>query len=210
MADHASSTPARPVQGAIPIPLFKTPSERAQRLLAGMQRLAALAEEMSAAYIRELDRADTDPDLEPSLGSLEDINQRAWAIGFGGDLEGEHDGREPPEDDEYTLGRAENVDQSRQFEHGSEDGEPSLASIGSTWGPQDQTHWGNHRDGSWAALVGDGEEQCEDEGGACEDEGQPEYETVNPGFDCVQREFMQIGEFVLSRSSQGAAPEPNL
>ena len=40
---------------------------------------------------------------EPSLGSLETINQEKWSAGGTGDREHEHDGREPCCEDEGAL-----------------------------------------------------------------------------------------------------------
>ena len=44
------------------------------------------------------------PDGEPSLGSLDRIDQTKWASGGTDDREDEHDGREPDVDDEPSLG----------------------------------------------------------------------------------------------------------
>lgn len=54
---------------------------------------------------------DDDP-AEPSLGSTERgewANQESWAVGGRQDLEDEHDGAEPPEDDEPSLGSFEGL-----------------------------------------------------------------------------------------------------
>jgi hypothetical protein len=114
-----------------------------------------------------LDEIDGDADLEPWLAKF---NSGAGQRLDGLDLEEEHDGREPPEDDELPLGWSEGAG----WEHGSRSLpgslgynadylEPSLGSLGVI----DQRRWAEGGHG----LVFDGEEQCEDEGGACEDEG---------------------------------------
>lgn len=131
-----------PIAQSIPVTL--APEER-QRIGDEIDRLLAL-----------LDAADGDPDLEPSLGSLDRVDglyhrggadQRLWSAGSRDDREDEHDGREPDVDDE-----------------------PSLASL----------HGGAHPEhfhqGSWARGNSDErEEACEDEGAQCEDEGAHEW-----------------------------------
>jgi len=113
------------------------------RMKAAVERLEALAEEIVA----ELDRLHGDPNIEE-----------------GCDLDEEHDGREPDDENEHILGRSEALDQSRP-EFGADDLEPSLGGLQGIdqrrWA-DDETPWFRHQD-----L----EEQCEDEGGACEDEG---------------------------------------
>lgn len=109
-----------------------------------------------------------DADLEPSLGApggyYPGDDQRHWSAGGGDDLEEDKSDFEPSEDDEYTLGRSENIDQT-QFEVPANELEPSLGASAAV----DQRRWGD-RDSS-AFPFSDLEEQCEDEGGACEDEG---------------------------------------
>jgi hypothetical protein len=51
---------------------------------------------------------DGDP-AEPSLGSLGLTDQRDWSMGDRRDLEDEHDGAEPSEDDEPSLGSFEGL-----------------------------------------------------------------------------------------------------
>lgn len=64
-----------------------------------------------------LDRAEPDPDLEPSLGSSEwqgwnsGADQTLWAYGNKDDREDEHDGCEPPDDDEPSLGATHSLNQ---------------------------------------------------------------------------------------------------
>jgi hypothetical protein len=136
-------------------------------------RLRAKLERVVDRLLSAMDAIDGDGDLEPSLGFLEagslyspqGLDQTHIAEGLGDDLEGEHDGREPPEDAEDTLGRSENIDQVRR-EFGQDDKEPSLGSVDHP----DQRAWGLHQDG-WAPFLLDHEEQCEDEGAQCDDEG---------------------------------------
>jgi hypothetical protein len=104
------------------------------------------------ALLAQLDQLKGDADLEPSLGSLHGTaasgargNQVEWAAGDGGDLEDEHNGGEPPEDSE-----------------------PSLGSIGD-YGNVSQSHWAG---GDCSGQ--DPEEQCEDEGAQRDDEGHVE------------------------------------
>jgi hypothetical protein len=58
------------------------------------------------------DSEDADP-AEPSLGSLGLTDQDDWAMGDRRDLEDEHDGAEPPEDDEPALGAFEGHDNQK-------------------------------------------------------------------------------------------------
>ena len=69
MQDVAHSAPMGLLVG---LPLPYQPRGRADRLLAGMQRLQALYDEMAAKVIAEMDAIDAPTyDLEPSLGFLE-------------------------------------------------------------------------------------------------------------------------------------------
>lgn len=73
-----------------------------------LERLADLRDQLVA----KLDALDADPDLEddelgedqgdrePSLGSSNRVDQRAWSLGSCNDAEQEHDGREPECEDE--------------------------------------------------------------------------------------------------------------
>lgn len=90
-----------------------------QRLEGAIERLEALAR----AIIHNLDlledqdlEPDTDRELdddaEPSLGSLDAVNQRAWAMGGTLDSEWEHDGREPDVEGEPNRWWPADADQS--------------------------------------------------------------------------------------------------
>jgi len=69
--------------------------------------------------LEEDDPAEDSGDAEPSLGSLgahsEGFHQDAWACGAQNDCEDEHDGREPPEDNEPTLGATVAVNQDHAW-----------------------------------------------------------------------------------------------
>lgn len=92
-----------------------------RRLQDGMEALLSL----QAEIIDYLDRLEPDPDLEPdddlehggdiepSLGSVHNRSQLAWAEGDSRDCEWDHDGREPDEDHEPTLGAPEPVGRFR-------------------------------------------------------------------------------------------------
>jgi hypothetical protein len=68
---------------------------------------------------------DSDP-AEPCLGSLENFgsgNQELWAGGNRQDLEDEHDGAEPPEDAEPSLGSFDRMlDQTKSWDMRTDDG----------------------------------------------------------------------------------------
>jgi hypothetical protein len=175
MATHAHSTPARSVQRA--------PSHRKRRqtLEAALDRLLAAVE----AAVADLDQLDGDADLEPALGSVRgdwaEGNHLRCSTGASDDLEDEHDGREPGEDDEHNLGRSENIDQTR-FEMAQPDLEPSLGASAQ----MSQLGWG-------AATVGwhfDAEDQCDDEGAAdCDREPDAPDACIHYGED--QREIVR-------------------
>lgn len=127
------------------------------RMLAGVARLEALADEIIAL----LDELQGEPDLEPVLGALElsphfttqafreGLDQRRWAD------TGDVDEREPTDDDEPSLG--------------------SLDSCGSTFPKVDRWAGGGSSDledeHDGREPEDDSEPQCEDEGAQCEDEG---------------------------------------
>ena len=99
-------------------------------------RLRAKCERAVDRLLAVLDLIDGDPDAEPSLGFAEPrqnphaygaLDQTHIAEGATDDREDEHDGREPDEDAEDTLGRTEAIDQSRR-QVGADDLEPSLGS----------------------------------------------------------------------------------
>jgi hypothetical protein len=111
-----------------------------------------------------LDQADGDPDLEPSLGSPNPrylyeggpiTSQERWAEGSRNDIEDEHDGAEPPEDDEPTLGWTECG--SGRFSTGVDEEEDSLGSTNSI----DQTKWSAGAGGDYEQEH-DGREPDED------------------------------------------------
>lgn len=160
-AASQSSTPSR-------APITEHPHVQQMRLRAKLERVV---DKLLAA----IDAIDGDADREPSLGapegrySREPRDQRQWADGQTDDTEDEHDGREPPEDEEDTLGRSENIDQSRQ-EFGRQDLEPSLGSLGVV----DQRFWADHYCTKTQHIL-DGEEQCEDEGFECDREPEDDW-----------------------------------
>ena len=95
-------------------------------------RLRAKCERAVDRLLAVLDLIDGDPDAEPSLGFAEPrqnphaygaLDQTHIAEGATDDREDEHDGREPDEDAEDTLGRTEAIDQSRR-QVGADDLEP--------------------------------------------------------------------------------------
>jgi hypothetical protein len=105
------------------MPVALAPEER-QRIADEIERLLAL-----------LDAADGDPDMVPSLGSLDrteacyhrgGANQLFWSAGSSDDREDEHDGSEPDVDDERDA-----------------DLEPSLGALGSGYDCErfDQRRW---------------------------------------------------------------------
>ena len=138
-------------------------------------RLRAKCERAVDKLLGILDALGPDADEEPSLGFSEPGSPHSWsgldqmhiAEGATDGREDEHDGREPPEDPEETLGRSENFDQ-RRVEFGQDDREPSLGSTSHL----DQRGWAA---GDVHALL-DGEVQCEDEGAQCDDEGAHDHQ----------------------------------
>jgi hypothetical protein len=70
------------------------------------------------------DNEDCDP-AEPSLGSLGLTDQEDWSMGDRRDFEDEHDGTEPPEDDEPSLG---------SFDGLMMDQEVAYMTCGNAWG----------------------------------------------------------------------------
>ena len=122
MATHAHTTP---MPAAHPGSLRARMERAVEQMLAASERLMAELDAMQGDPDLE-DGGDDEHngDLEPSLGSVESWSapQTGWAAGNSLDLEGEHDGREPSEDDEFTLGRTEGIDQTRP-QWGSDDAE---------------------------------------------------------------------------------------
>jgi hypothetical protein len=121
------------------------------------------------------DPEEREPDtgFEPSLGSVDSLNQQGWAAGNRTELEDEHDGRKPDVDGEPELGWTEREARTGQYPidpkvgWAVQDGEPSLGSLEAI----NQTRWS-------AGNRDDREEQCEDEG--AQDEREPDHED---GFD---------------------------
>lgn len=137
-------------------------------------RLRAKCERAVDRLIAILDAIEGDADDEPSLGfsearrnayALGALDQSHIAEGATDGREDEHDGREPTEDDEETLGRSENIDQSRR-EFSRADLEPWLGAPNMA-ASQDQRMWGARYEG----YAYGGEADCEDEGAQCDDEG---------------------------------------
>lgn len=161
-------------------------------------RLRAKCERAVDRLLAVLDLIDGDPDAEPSLGFAEPrqnphaygaLDQTHIAEGATDDREDEHDGREPDEDAEDTLGRTEAIDQSRR-QVGADDLEPSLGSLHHT----DQRAWGDHQDPrKWSTL--DGEEQCEDEGAQCDDEGDISADLPAPDYHPSDQRLISAGVF---------------
>lgn len=137
----------------------------AEHPAAQRMRLRAKLERVVDKLLAAMDVIDGDADLEPSLGLSEPgslyvgngLDQRDIAQGATDDREGEHDGREPSEDLEESLGRSETFDQ-RRTEYGQPDLEPSLGSVGALSAGFDQRDWAMGGDKS------DRELECEDEG----------------------------------------------
>ena len=74
------------------------------------------------ALIELLDTLDPDPDAEPSLGSVNPSTYGEplpWAAGGSDDREDEHDGCEPDEGGEPSLGWTENANQASAHFHGT-------------------------------------------------------------------------------------------
>jgi hypothetical protein len=149
------------------------PSRRARAKAATTQPGVKLRQDLEAAVeeaLALLDALDGDPDLEPSLAQL---GSRRWpgAPPAELDLEEEHDGREPGEDEEPPLGWSEGSGwqggsrtRAGSLGYGSDELEPSLGSLG----VMDQRRWA---EGDQQAAAWECEAVSEDEGGACEDEG---------------------------------------
>lgn len=113
---HPMLPPRKPIQGLYyPTPV--TPEDAFQAI----ERLRKEAADEIDRLLAFLDSTEQDPDLEPSLGFLEPAfsvdrlgeTHATWitasvdqSISQGGtaDLEDDHDGREPGEDDERTMG----------------------------------------------------------------------------------------------------------
>ena len=103
---------------------------------------------------------ESDP-AEPSLGSVGDMhfNQELWAKGGTKDLEDEHDGAEP-DDDEGGDGAKENDEPSLGWtlngQGGSTSPEGDECEVGGSVGAEDQTHWvgsGGHDTGMGRAAM---------------------------------------------------------
>ena len=201
MANHAPTTPT-----VVPHPAARAHRARAlkrERLRPHRERLeakitAALEqlEDLRQAFVARLDALHGDcdledpGDLEPSLAFPEGCYRTdsvLWA-GSSGD-------REEQVDHEHTLGRSENIDQTR-YDPPSEDAEYDLGAANPSC-RLSQIHWGERNEG-WGG--GDAEEQCEDEGQDsdrepdCDDEGHeqakchsepgvwpPKFDPARPG-----------------------------
>jgi len=138
-----------------------TPKQKRERLEAALDRLLDAAQ----AIVDDLDSLDGEPDLEPSAGSTAPgLYSDGWSGSplavrrYGRKLldidDAEHDGREPPEDDEHTLGWSEAEGQLGCFAAPMDDLERSLGS----------THHIDQRRAWTGKDTRDLEEQCEDEG----------------------------------------------
>ena len=178
MAKHATTTPT-----VVPHPAARAHRARVlrrERLRPHRERLeakitAALEqlEDLRQAYIARLDALHGDcdledpGDLEPSLAFPEGGHATDSVLRTGGSAD-----LEDPNEDERTLGRSENVDQT-SYEVGTDDEEYDLGAANPS-GRLSQLNWGERNEG-WGG--GDAEEQCEDEGQDsdrepdCDDEG---------------------------------------
>ena len=91
---------------------------------------------------RCLDLEQDDADAEPSLGATEAMNQaESWRVApyYGqADLEGEHDGREPDEDFEPSLGSSEPIEPEPGATYHGKVREHDESSCARAY---DQTHW---------------------------------------------------------------------
>ncbi len=163
----------------------------------------------------DVDEREPGGDEEPSLGSLGADglwhSQDHWAghkrdTHYGDrDLEGEHDGREPDQDGEPLLGAVEGETGSMGWSNtsGVRGEEYSLGSTGTL----DQRRWADHHDPS-RHLMGDCEEQCEDEGGACEDEGAVFDDEPSLGWSTVGNQGPRIGMGAPTDASLAAVGRP--
>jgi hypothetical protein len=130
----------------------KLPAKERKRIEAEIQTHLDAAD----ALIGSLDARDGDPDLEPSLGSLDRYratygnpggDQTGWAFGNRDEREDEHDGLEPDVDDEPALGWPEDVNQARALRsclHSyAGEPEPSLGALGAGYDAErfDQRRW---------------------------------------------------------------------
>jgi len=152
------------------LPLPYQPRGRSDALVAGLQRLERLREEMVAKLIAELDEMTADADLEPSLGFPEPRFIQWTTDYFPPDRPilpqdaGSTDDREEAEDDERTLGWErhgsqknlgagtndlepvlgwpERIDQSRSRQSATDhEDEPSLGAVNGTGPYADQRDW---------------------------------------------------------------------
>src|SRR3569833_2900376 len=95
-----------PQEAVRAFPLPTRPTDRENRLLAGLERLETLRIEMTAKLVDLLDAREGDPDFEPngddepSLGFSANNGHNGTDFSGGQDLEDEHDGREPDCEDE--------------------------------------------------------------------------------------------------------------
>lgn len=113
-----------------------------------------------------------EPSLSASLQCYPGDQSGARWIGGGDDhdLEGEHDGCEPDQDDEHTLGAHEGP-YGTISSAGSDDREPSLAATHAIDQRLAWTAWADPNGPHATLATQDREDQCEDEGAQCDDEG---------------------------------------
>lgn len=145
MADHVYSTGAlAPHQRHVRL----RPNAKTRQFLENaLERLLGAAE----AVLADLDALDGDADFEPSSGASHTVLKVGKQLVDIDDAD--HDGREPPEDEELTLGWDSRMSQL-SLGAPSDDREPELGE------PEriDQSRWGTvSRDASLGWLVEDGE-----------------------------------------------------